>query len=433
MKAFYHLLINSLIFNVAVTYVWFALTYWAYLETKSVITTGVMGGIFLVLTAMSSIWFGAIVDHNKKKKAIQMSALGTLILFIIGLLFYQFTPEIEFRAVESWQLWVLVVLLLGGAILGNIRNIAIPTATTILVAEEHRDKANGLSGTVFGLSFAISSVISGLLLGFAGMFWVILSAIILIGLAVLHLSFIEIPEKHIVHVDEHGQDLRKIDLRGTIKVIRGIPGLMALIFFSAFNNFLGGVFMALMDAYGLSLMTVQQWGILWGVLSFGFILGGIIITKKGLGKNPVVNLFRVNIILWLISIFFAIQASIPLLAIGMLLYMALLPFVEAIEQTVIQKVVPPERQGRVFGFAQSVEQAASPLTAFLIGPIAQIFFIPFMTTGPGVELIGSWFGTGQGRGIALVFVLTGIIGLIVTILSMRLKAYTLLSERYQKH
>ena len=36
-----------------------------------------------------------------------------------------------------------------------------------------------------------------------------------------------------------------------------MPGLFALIGFSAFNNLLGGVFMALMDGYGLSLMEVE--------------------------------------------------------------------------------------------------------------------------------------------------------------------------------
>ena len=48
----------------------------------------------------------------------------------------------------------------------------------------------------------------------------------------------------------------------------------------------------------------------------------------------------------------------------------------ATEQTILQRVVPYERQGRVFGFAQSVEMAASPLTAFLMGPLTQLFFIP---------------------------------------------------------
>ena len=63
--------------------------------------------------------------------------------------------------------------------------------------------------------------------------------------------------------------------------------------------------------------------------------------------------------------------------------MILVPYAEAAEQTILQKVVPYERQGRVFGFAQSVEQAASPLTAFLIGPLTQFVFIPFMTDGAG--------------------------------------------------
>lgn len=190
--------------------------------------------------------------------------------------------------------------------------------------------------------------------------------------------------------------------------------------------------MALMDAYGLSLVSVQTWGILWGALSFGFILSGIYIAKNGLGNNPLRTLFVVNIIIWIVCIFFTIQASIVLLAIGSFMWMFLFPFVEASEQTIIQKVVPAERQGRVFGFAQSVEQAASPLTAFLIGPITQYVFIPFMTTGEGARYIGGWFGAGPGRGIALVFILAGIIGLIVTLSTMRSSAYRLLSEHYAK-
>jgi DHA3 family multidrug efflux protein-like MFS transporter len=109
----------------------------------------------------------------------------------------------------------------------------------------------------------------------------------------------------------------------------------------------------------------------------------------------------------------------------------LIPAIEAAEQTILQKVIPLERQGRVFGFAQSVEQAASPLTAFMIGPIAQLIFIPFMTTGAGVELLGSWFGTGTDRGMALLFTVTGLIGLIVTLISMQSYAYKILSKNYQ--
>jgi len=93
-------------------------------------------------------------------------------------------------------------------------------------------------------------------------------------------------------------------------------------------------------------------------------------------------------------------------------------------------VVPFERQGRVFGFAQSVEMAASPLAAFLISPIAQFVAIPFMTTGAGAELIGGWFGTGPERGLALVFTVAGLVGLGITLAAFRTRCYRRLSARY---
>lgn len=134
--------------------------------------------------------------------------------------------------------------------------------------------------------------------------------------------------------------------------------------------------------------------------------------------------------MWTICVFFTIQASVVLLAVGLFVYLCLIPVVEAAEQTMIQKLIPPERQGRVFGFAQSVEQAASPLTAFLIGPIAEFIFIPFMTNGPGAHLIGNWFGIGKDRGLALLFTVTGLIGLIVTLIAMKSHAYKTLLANY---
>ncbi len=410
-------------------YVWFALVFWAYLETNSVIATSVIGGIFLVNMAFSSFWLGSIVDHHKKKHAMMFSSLATLFLFSIALGIYLFAPEGAFQTISSIWLWPLVVVLMLGVAAGNIRNIALPTVVTLLVPADKRDRANGLIGTMMGITFAITSVASGFILAYGGMIWVLGLAVTLTLIAILHLAFIKVPEQNIVHSEEQP---KKLDIRGTVKIVGAIPGLFALIFFTTFNNFLGGVFMALMDAYGLSLVSVQTWGTMFAVLSSGFILGGLIVAKRGLGTNPLKTLFRASIIMWVSCIFFTIQPSILLLAGGMLLWMTLSPFIEATEQTIIQKVVPYERQGRVFGFAQSIEQAASPITAFLIGPIAQFFFIPFMTNGAGAELIGSWFGTGHARGIALVFTTAGIIGLIVTLFAMKSKSYKLLFQKYSE-
>ncbi len=429
MKAFYQVLGNTLIASTTNNYVWFALTFWAYLETKSVIATSFISGMYLLATLISGFWFGSIVDHNRKKTAMMISSLASLVAFGLGFGFYLITPEVLFQTIQSYQIWVFSLFLMAGVIAGNVRNITLPTVTTLLVPEKNRDKANGLSGSVMGVSFTITSVASGLVLAYGGMFWVMVSALAFTLLSIIHLLLISIPEKQIIHLPNQPKNL---DIKGTITVVAAIPGLFALLFFNTFNNFLGGVFMSLMDAYGLTLVSVQVWGTLWGFLSLGFIIGGLIIAKKGLGKNPLKTMFLANIAMWVVSIFFTIQPSIILMAGGMLVWLTLVPFVEASEQTIIQKVVPPERQGRVFGLAQSIEQAASPLTAFFIGPIAQLIFIPFMTTGAGVDLIGSWFGTGDGRGMALVFILAGIIGLVVTLLAMKTKSYKMLSSAYKK-
>ena len=215
-------------------------------------------------------------------------------------------------------------------------------------------------------------------------------------------------------------------------LIAAVPGLFALILFATFNNFLGGVFMALMDAYGLSLMPVQAWGFMWAAVSTAFILSGVIIAKTGLGKNPLRTLMIVNLISWTAAALFTVQSSIVLLGMGCFLWMLLGPYAEAAEHTTLQKVVPFERQGRVFGFAQSVEQAASPLTAFMIAPLAQFVFIPLMTDGWGADLIGDWYGRGPERGMALVFTVAGTLGIIATVLAWNSGYFRRLSAAYAK-
>src|SRR3546814_8594132 len=104
--------------------------------------------------------------------------------------------------------------------------------------------------------------------------------------------------------------------------------------------------MALMDAYGLSLMKVEEWGLLWAVISCAFIFSGMVIARTGLGASPVRTLLFVNLAAWIVAVFFPIQSSILLLAAGCFLWMFLGPYAEAAEQTTLQKVVPYHPNGR---------------------------------------------------------------------------------------
>ena len=320
-----------------------------------------------------------------------------------------------------------MVLVLAGAITGNLRTVALSTTVTLLVPEDRRDKANGLVGTVNGVSFTLTSVFSGLAIGFLGMGWSVLISVALTAVAGLHLLTIRVAEQK---PEPPNGKLPLIDLRGAVTAVRLVPGLVGLILFTTLNNLLGGVFMALVDPYGLTLVSVEVWGILLAVMSSGFIVGGLVVARKGLGARPLRLLLLINVAMWTITVLFPVRSSIVLLTIGFMLYMCLIPAAEAAEQTILQKVVPFTEQGRVFGFAQTVETIASPVTAFLIGPIAQFWVIPSMTDGAGADLIGSWFGTGADRGMALLFIGSGLLGVVITLLAFRTRSYERLSDSY---
>lgn len=430
MKVFHHLLANNLVANITNYTVWFAITFWVYLETRSVFATGVIGGIYLVLTAGLGFWFGSLVDHYAKKRVMLGSSAVSFLFYAVAFVAYALAPKGSLHDVAGWRLWLFIVLVMMGVIAGNLRGIALPTLVTALIPEDRRDKANGLVGMVSGIGFLTTSAISGFLVAWGGMIYTLVFALGFTVIAFLHLLTVPLIEPKAEVEAGTTPEPRKVDIRGTIAVIAAVPGLFALIFFASFNNFLGGIYMALLDAYGLSLVKVQTWGLLWAVVSCAFILSGLLIARTGLGTKPLRTLLLVNLAVWTVSALFTIQASIVLLTIGCFIWLFLGPYAEAAEQTTLQKVVPFERQGRVFGFAQSVEQAASPLTAFLIGPLTQFVVIPFMTDGAGADAIGDWFGRGPARGIALVFTLAGIVGVIATLLAFGSKSYRRLSAAY---
>ncbi len=412
------------------SYLWFALTFWIYLETRSVLATAIIGGAYMLFVALFSIVFGTIVDHNRKKTVMVGSSIFTFVAFLLAGVMYLAFPKSELIDWQSWMFWLFSGTILIGGVVENMRNIALSTMVTLLVPKEGRDKANGLVGTVQGVAFMVTSVFSGLSIGLLGMGWTLAIAIAFTGIALAHLLFVKIPEKRIAHDPE--LEGKKVDIKGSIAAIKAVPGLLWLILFTTFNNLVGGVFMALMDPYGLTLFSVEWWGVVLGITSTGFIIGGLVVAKFGLGKNPVRTMLLVNIGVALLGMTFTIREFWWLYAIGIWIFMAIMPIAEAAEQTIIQRVVPLKRQGRVFGLAQAVESASTPVSAFLIGPIAEFIILPYMKTKEGIDTFGWLLGPGEARGIALVFLLASLVMLIIVLLAFMSRAYRNLSEYYAK-
>lgn len=551
MKPFHHVVVNTALANMTTSYLWFALTFWVYLETRNVAVSAVIGAGYMGFVSVFSLVFGTIVDHNRKKKVMVMAAVATLLAYLLACGVWLVSDRSSLVSLSSPAFWLFAVIILAGSVVEQMRNIALSTTVTLLVPEGERDRANGLVGMVQGLAFFVTSVFSGLSIGFLGMGPTLWIATGLTALAFLHLLPIRIPEDRIVTAAEAqeaiaaeagageagagtgqagateagagsggagtrqagagtappgatgagpaadgvagGRDaeagaggtgagaagpggaepgaaspgaieasaagasaaaqvspaaqaspaaplaptspaghrkVSKMDLAGSIRTIRAIPGLTALILFACFNNFVGGTFMALMDPYGLELFSPQVWGIVLGVTSLGFVVGGGVVARTGLGGNPVRTLLLLNLLVAGIGMTFTLREWWWLFAVGMFVFMALMPAAEAAEQTILQRVVPFHRQGRVFGLAQSVETAASPVSAFFVGIIAQQTVIPWVDSPAGREALGWLLGAGNARGMALMFVGAGLVMLVVVLLAFLTPQYRGLSAYY---
>lgn len=420
---------NTAAANVTTSYLWFALTFWVYLETRSVLATGIIGGAYMLLLAVFAMLFGTIVDRHRKHRVMVVSGVVTLGAFLIAGALWLAFPERALLDLGGPWFWIFSAVVLGGAVIENMRNIALSTTVTLLVPEERRANANGLVGTVQGLSFVVTSVFSGLSVGQLGMGWTLAIAIVLTLAALVHLLTIRIPEER---PEPAGERAPAVDVRGAVRAVRASPGLFALLIFSTFNNLIGGVYLALMDPYGLQLFTVEGWGLVLGVTATGFIIGGALVAKFGLGRNPIRTMLLIVIAMGVLGAAFTLRDWWWLYVAGIWVYMALIPAVEAAEQTVIQKVVPFETQGRVFGFAAAFESASAPITAFLIAPIAEFAIIPYMDGAEGRATWGWLLGDGIGRGIALVFVFAGLVMVVVGAAAFLTRSYRVLSRQYQE-
>ena len=428
-RTFMGILVNTAAANITTSYLWFALTFWVYLETRNVIATGVVGGAYMLLIALSSISFGTFVDRYRKLTVMRFAAAFTLIMFTISGVVYLLVPTASLLDLGQPWFWAFTLIILIGAVVENMRNIALSTTVTILIEPDRRANANGLVGMVQGLMFIVTSVLSGLSVGLLGMGWTIVVALGFTALAYVHLLTLRMPEeRRPAATDAKGS----FDLRGSYAAVLAIAGLFALIIFSTFNNFVGGVYMALMDPYGLEMFPVELWGTFFAVGATGFIVGGALVGKFGLGANPLKTMLIAVAVMGLLGALFTIREWPWLYVLGIWLYLALVPIVEAAEQTVIQQVVPLPRQGRVFGFAMAFESAAAPITAFIIAPIAQFWIIPYARSEDGSAQLAPLLGEGTSRGIALVFLVAGVVMIVASLLAFLTPVYRRVTESYRE-
>lgn len=141
MRVFHRLLLNTLISGVTSSFLWFALTFWVYIETHSVVATGMIGGAYSLSAAVLGPFFGTYVDRHRKHSVMMLATLTTALCFAAATAVYVAVDNDSLLDLRGPWFWLLVSFTLFGSVASMMRSIALSTCVTLLVPEGRRDRA----------------------------------------------------------------------------------------------------------------------------------------------------------------------------------------------------------------------------------------------------------------------------------------------------
>jgi MFS family permease len=287
-------------------------------------------------------------------------------------------------ALGSLQLWhVLVLALLAGA-LSPATTAGVRAFVPHLVHETALDRANALTATSLQFSCLAGPVAAGFAVVRLGGPWALFidaASFLLMGLLMLTLPTI----MRAPRVAKHAATDRWLGF-GALFSLRYIPALtlLSLVFFFSY-----GPLEAALPVYaGQSLHAgADGYGLLWTGFGVGAFVGVLTLPELSRHWRPSIALPMIAV-LWgvlLFPLFFIRRLPLAMLFLGAA-GASWAPYTP-METTLLQRLVPAEIRGQVFGAWHSLVVAAAPLGAAFGGVLLQYFSAPSVIATSGVACI----------------------------------------------
>ena len=198
------------------------------------------------------------------------------------------------------------------------------------------------------------------------------------------------------------------DLKEGIQEFSKSIGVVHLVITTMLVLFFVGLLQSLIIPMLLNLTTVKIVGISQSICASGIILGSLFIGLFGSKHKHAIIL---SISLFLSGIFFAglgLSTDIVLITLAGFMFFATLPFINTSIEVLIRKNIENRKQGRVWSIISMVTYLGSIIAFAVAGFLADRIFNPLLQAdGLLAGTVGSVIGVGDGRGIALMFVISG--------------------------
>jgi len=388
----------------------FALMIWIWSKTGEATPFAIYGFASFTPLLLATPLAGVLVDRWDRKLTMILSDLAAGIATIV--IFFLFLTS-------QLQLWHLYMLGAFAGFFGAFQFPAFSASITMMVKKEHYARANGLlsmAGTASGL---FGPVLAAAFLGIIGIRGILMLDIVSFSAAIGTLLFIKIPKPEISEEGKKSMSNIWNEMLYGFKYIYNRKSLLGLLFvFLAIN-----IFFQIGNILRAPMMLARTGGdevILAGVQSIaavGGLLGGLALAVWGGPSNKIRGIF---VAMTASSIFgvmlMGLGTGLIIWGAGSFIMMFAMSISGGCSQSFWQSKVEPDIQGKVFSARRFIAQASIPLASLSAGPLADKFFEPAMNGNGGLAgTFGGLVGSGAGAGMAVMFVIVGLIGVIVCI------------------
>ena len=385
----------------------FAISIWAWQETGQATTLALAGFFGFGPMVLLSPVAGAIVDRSNRKLVMMISDLAAGLATIVLLLLYQGDQ------LEIWHIYVLNAL--AGAF-GAFQFPAYSAAVTMMVPKEQFGRVNGMMALAHSASGIFAPLAAGVFIGFIGVGGVMVIDIVTFIVAIGALLLVHIPQPEETEEGKRSRgSLWQESLFG-FKYIFGRPSLLGLQMVFFFANFIGTLSFILVTPMILA-RTGNNESLLGSVLSIGSVggvLGGLLLSVWGGPKRKIHGVLLGMVLVSLSQVGVGLGRDFWAWALANGAVALVIPVLNGSNQAIWQAKVAPDVQGRVFAVRRLIAQITAPLAMLLGGPLADRVFEPAMAVGGNLTAGLGWLvGSGTGAGMALMFVITGSLGVLV--------------------
>lgn len=386
----------------------FALTIWAYQETGSATALGIINTSFIVPFLLLSPIAGVMVDRHNRKLMMMVSDL-TAVLATGGILVLQ-----AMGILEIWHLYIAAVI--NG--LGNtFQWPAYSAAISTMVPKENYSRANGMMSLVESGPAVLAPIFAGLLLPIISLTGILVIDVVTFFLAILALTLVIIPQPEKTIEGQAGSGSILQEALYGFKYIFARRGLLGLLTFFIVLNFVIGLSDPLFSPFILERtnQSSELLGVVTSANAIGAVVGGLLIGLWGGFKKRMNSIFLGEALTGLfLLVVFGLGRSLPVWIIAVVIGGIFPIFTNGASQAIWQSKVAPDVQGRVFSARRMIAWSVGPITPILAGLLADYVTEPAMQANTWLAQTFGWLvGNTSGSGMALQFVLTGIVYIVV--------------------